>query len=483
LKIEALAPQRVNENEVLIPASGEMKIPARIFAREEIRLEETAVEQLKAACALPGVEAALGMPDIHQGYGVPIGCVVALRDHVVPAAVGYDINCGMRLLTTPLRAKELDLKLIAESIHRDIPLGEGKKNVRLSRDDFVAVLEGGVRALFEIKHSGARAWEFWDDEEERPLLDRIEDQGCMDGDRSAVSDRAVERGKDQLATLGGGNHFIEIQEVMRIYDHALAQRFNLFEGQAVVMIHSGSRGLGHQVGDDYMRLARAYDDSHGGGQPNNNLCFLPIQSKEGQSYLGAMHAAANFAFANRHLMAVLVKHNFRHYYDDMPMHLIYDVAHNIAKFERHGGKLLLIHRKGATRAFDAEHMKGSVFADTGQPVLIPGSMGTASYLLIGIPDGARTMFSVNHGAGRVMSRTQAAGKRGKRGRKKREAAVSDQKFSKSMEGVYLICEDRGSIKEEAPAAYKDIDVVIETVIGANLAKAVARMVPRAVLKG
>jgi tRNA-splicing ligase RtcB len=249
------------------------------------------------------------------------------------------------------------------------------------------------------------------------------------------------------------------------------------------MIHSGSRGLGHQVGDEFMRLARSYDDAHGGGQPNNNLCFLPLESREGRNYISAMQAAANFAFANRHLMALLVKHNIRYYYSDIQLPLIYDVAHNIAKFERHNGKMLLVHRKGATRAFDAERMKGTVFADIGQPVLIPGSMGTASYLLIGIPEGARSLFSVNHGAGRMMSRTQAAGKRGKRGRKKREAAVSDEEFRRSMEGIYMICEDRGSIKEEAPMAYKDIDLVIETVTGANLARAVARMVPTAVLKG
>jgi tRNA-splicing ligase RtcB len=400
--------------------------------------------------------------------------------------VGYDINCGMRLLTTPLRKEEVDVKQLAQSIHRDIPLGEGKKNIRLSSDDFAALLEGGVRALFEVTHGGHRVWEFWDDDEERPSLDKIEAKGSMEGNPAAVSKRAAERGMSQLGTLGGGNHFIEIQEVESIYDKDIAKRFNIFEGQVVVMIHSGSRGLGHQVGDEYMKLARSWDDSHGGGQPNNNLCFLPIDSKEGQNYISAMHSAANFAFANRHLMAALVKHNLRHCYGDIPVTLVYDVAHNIAKFERHSGKNLLVHRKGATRAFDADRMKDTVFAGLGQPVLIPGSMGTASYLLIGIPGGERSLFSVNHGAGRMMSRTQAAGKRGGRrrqGKKKREAAISDEQFRRSMEGIHLICEDRGSIKEEAPAAYKDIDVVIQTVTGADLAKAVARMVPLAVLKG
>lgn len=474
---------RLNPNELLIPAVPPMKIPARVFIREGMQVEETALDQLKAVCALPSVVEALGMPDIHQGYGVPIGSVVATREIVVPAAVGYDINCGMRLLTTPLRLEEIDVKQLADSIRRDIPLGEGHHNVALGKDDFAAVLEGGVSALFGVKHSGHRVWEAWSDDEERPLLEKIEERGSMEGGVEAVSNHAFSRGQDQLATLGGGNHFIEIQLVEQVYDQELAQRFGLFEGQAVVMIHSGSRGLGHQVGDDYMRLSRDYDHRHGGGQPNDNLCFLPLESKEGRNYLQAMQAAANFAFANRHLMAALVKKNFRHYYGDIALPLVYDVPHNIAKFERHHGETLLIHRKGATRAFGPGRMAGTAFAEVGQPILIPGSMGTASYLLVGTEASECSLASVNHGAGRVMSRTAAAGKRGKRGKPKRTAAISDEEFRRAMEGIYLVCEDRGSVKEEAPQAYKDIDAVIEVVREAGLARPVARLRPKAVLKG
>jgi tRNA-splicing ligase RtcB (3'-phosphate/5'-hydroxy nucleic acid ligase) len=454
-----------------------MKVSARILAREGVSIEDSSIAQLKDACRLPGVVEVWGMPDIHQGFGVPIGCVVALDGYVVPAAVGYDVNCGMRLMTTPLETRGLDLVAIANQIHNFIPLGEGKSNVSFSSHDFETVLSRGVSGLFDVKKSGHRVWDFWSDDEEKEVLTRIEDRGSMAGDAGKVSRTAIERGIDQLATLGGGNHFIELQEVEKVFDRKLAQRFGIFEGQFTMMIHSGSRGFGHQVGDDYMKAARRFDDEHGGGQPGNQLCFLPLDSKPGQDYLSAMNAAANFAFVNRQLMAVLAKAAVREVLGELDVRLIYDVTHNIAKFESHKGRNLLIHRKGATRAFGPKRMAGSIFSDTGQPVLIPGSMGTASYLLAGCDGSELTLSSVNHGAGRVMSRTEA------RGKKHRGAAVSDFEFARSMEGIYLICEDRRAIKEEAPAAYKDIDRVIESVSGAGLAAKVARLKPRAVLKG
>ncbi len=454
-----------------------MRIPGRILAREGIQIEQGALRQLKDACRLPGVVEVWGMPDIHQGFGVPIGCVAALDGYVVPAAVGYDINCGMRLLTTPLPIKEVDTKALAQRIHHFIPLGEGKHNVALNDDDFTIAIEQGVSGLFHLGKKNHLVWEFWGDEEEQGVLARIEDRGSMAGDASAVSRRAFERGKDQLATLGGGNHFIELQEVQRVFNKKLADRFGIFEGQFTMMIHSGSRGFGHQVGDDYMKLARKWDEAQGGCQPNSQLCFLPLESKEGRNYLSAMNCAANFAFCNRQLMAVLVKGALRQILGELAIRLIYDVTHNIAKYEQHRGRLLLVHRKGATRAFGPERMKGTMFADTGQPVLIPGSMGTASYLLAGKDGSELTLSSVNHGAGRVMSRTEAAGK------KRRPGAISDDEFAQSMEGIYLICEDRRAIKEEAPQAYKDIDLVIESVTKAGLAEPVARMIPKAVLKG
>jgi len=469
--------RRIDENILEVPQESGMKVGGRILAREGLGLEDSAISQLKDACRLPGVVEVWGMPDMHQGFGVPIGCVLGLDKHVVPAAVGYDINCGMRLMTTPLEIKGLDLVSIANRIHNFIPLGEGKSNVPLSKGDFEVVLESGVSGLFQVKKFGHRVWNFWSDDEEKEVLARIEDQGSMAGDAGKVSHIALERGIDQLATLGGGNHFIELQEVEKVFDQKLAQKFGIFEGQFTMMIHSGSRGFGHQVGDDYMKLARKYDDEHGSGQPNNQLCFLPLDSKPGQDYLSAMNAAANFAFANRQLMAVLAKAAIREILGELAVRLIYDVTHNIAKFERHQGRNLLIHRKGATRAFGPSRMAGSIFADSGQPVLIPGSMGTASYFLAGKDESELTLSSVNHGAGRVMSRTEA------RGKKRRSAAISDFEFARSMEGIYLICEDRRAIKEEAPAAYKDIDLVIESVIQAGLAAPVARLKPRAVLKG
>lgn len=469
--------RRVDENIIAVEQEPGMAVPCRILAREGIEVEDSSVRQLKDACRLPGVVEVWGMPDIHQGYGVPIGCVVGLDGYLVPAAAGYDINCGMRLMTTPLLLKDVDVKAIAERIHNFIPLGEGKRNVELSQDDFAVVIEAGVPGLFAVRHRGHRVWNCWNDEEEKQVLSRIESRGSLEGKASAVSGTALERGLAQLGTLGGGNHFIELQKVQHIYDARLARRFGLFEGQFVFMIHSGSRGFGHQNGDDYMKIARRYDDAHGGGQPGNQLCFLPAESEEGKNYLAAMSCSANFAFANRQLMAVLVKAALREILGDIAINLVYDVAHNIIKYEEHRGKYLYIHRKGATRAFGPKRMAGSIFADIGQPILTPGSMGTASYFMVGLDGSELTLASVNHGAGRVMSRTEA------RGKKKRQAAISDSEFAKSMEGIYLIAEDRRAAKEEAPAAYKNIDLVVETIAGAGLAQPVARMVPRAVLKG
>jgi tRNA-splicing ligase RtcB len=474
--------QRENNFLIRVPKRGAMRVEALIFARREIPIEEGAVSQLRDGASLPTVAHALGMPDMHVGYGVPIGSVVATREEIVPAAVGYDINCGMRLLLTSLSMREVDVIALAEAIHRDIPLGEGRSNVSLNEDDFAAVLEGGLSALVELRPRGHRVWEVFDREEERKSLGRVEDRGSMVGLMAAVPGHAVERGRDQLATLGGGNHFIELQEVETIYQPKIAERLGLFVGQFAIMIHSGSRGFGHEVGGHYMKLAKQYNDHHGGGNPSPHLGFLPAGERPGQDYLAAMRAAANFAFANRALMGALAAANVRARHPEARLSLVYDVPHNIAKWEDHQGGTFWVHRKGATRAYDQRRMAGTPFADLGQPVLIPGSMGTASYVLVGAPAGEKSLYSVNHGAGRVMSRTQAAG--GRRGRgHKREAAISDEEFKRSMEGVYLVSADRRAVKEEAPAAYKDIDAVIETVREAGLATPVARLVPRAVLKG
>ena len=457
-----------------------MRVGATLYGSPDLPVEEGALRQLKDACRVPSVRQVLATPDIHVGFGVPIGCVMATEEVVVPAAVGYDINCGMRVLTTDRFAEDTDAATFAHSIRRDIPLGEGKSNVAFGRDDFLAVMEGGLAALAEQRHHGHRVWEFYDPESERRNLERVEDRGSMEGVAEAVPEAAIERGHDQLGTLGGGNHFIELQEVEQVLDARLAERLGVFAGQFALMIHSGSRGFGHEIGGHFMKIAKAHNERHGGNQ-SPYLHFLPLDGRAAQDYIGAMRAAANFAYANRALMGALALGNFHRLYPDARAFLVYDVCHNMAKPERHQGRELWVHRKGATRAFDRARMAGTPFADVGQPVLIPGSMGTGSYLLVGQPTGEASLFSVNHGAGRVLSRTAASG-HGRHGKRK-EAAISDAEFDRSMEGVYLVAENRRQVKEEAPAAYKDIDAVIATVAEAELARPVARMIPRAVLKG
>ena len=474
---------RIDDYRLMIEREGAMKQDALVYASEAIQVEPEALRQLCNATTLDPDAIVMATPDIHSGYGVPIGCVFATPSLISPCAVGYDINCGMRLLTTPFAQHEVDVKQLADSIRRDIPLGEGKANIAVPHAQFDQVLAHGVRATSEIVSGSDRMSACFDDRELEADLGCIEDAGSMEGDPDALGNRAKDRGRNQLGSLGGGNHFIEIQVVRDIYDEERAKAFGLHRGQITVMIHSGSRGLGHQVADDFMKAAREWDEKHGIVLPDRELAYFPVETKDGIRYRAAMNAAANFAFVNRQVMAMLVRRNIRHYYGAATaLPTVYDVPHNIAKFEEHGKRTYCVHRKGATRAFPAERMEGTRFAATGQPVLIPGSMGTASYVLAGVPSGSESLFSVNHGAGRIMSRTAASGI-GRGGKKHGEAAISDEAFRTSMDGVYLVCEDRRSIKEEAPGAYKNIDDVIAVVAGAGLAQPVARMSPLAVLKG
>jgi len=473
--------KRIDANRLIIPAEAGMHVDAMIYASEDIRLEADAVRQLMDAARLPSVHKAFATPDIHVGYGVPIGCVVGLREIVVPAAVGYDVNCGMRVLTTPVKRGEIDPAEVVQSIRRDIPLGEGKSNLRLEARELEVVLAHGVKGVREIAGETGRVWESRDGKEEEADIRHIEDSGSMPGNPDAVSAHAKSRGMNQLGTLGGGNHFIEVQAVERVEDERVARRWGIEKDGICIMIHSGSRGLGHQVGDDYMKLASRRT---GDVSPSHHLAYLDARGTEGRNYMGAMYAAANFAFVNREIMTILVRRNVRHILGDVELPIIYDVPHNMAKLEEHEGIKLWVHRKGATRAFPAERMQGTPFAEEGQPVLIPGSMGTASYLLVGTSESRETYYSVNHGAGRTMSRTAAAG--GRHGRQRRggpPAAISDEEFERAMRGITLIAEDRRSAKEEAPQAYKDIDEVVRVVVAAGLARVVARLVPLAVLKG
>ena len=477
---------RINKYEVELEKTGNMNVPATIYICNNMGVESGALEQLKNAASLPGIIRALATPDIHQGYGVPIGSVLGCSEIVVPAAVGYDINCGMRLHTTPFHKKDFPVNELAHSIRRDIPLGEGHTNVSLGRDQFELVLQGGVPALLEIAASPShkhRVWDAFNPDEEKRTLSNIEDSGSLNGELSFIGAHAVNRGKDQLATLGGGNHFIEIQYVETVYDEELARSWGLIKDHIALMIHSGSRGLGHQIGGDYMKQAAFYNDRNKDYRPARDLSYFHRHDAEARQYLGAMRAAANFAYVNRALMSVLVKHEVRMLVGEVELPLLYDVPHNIAKEETHFNRPVVVHRKGATRAFGPRRMAGTQFARTGQPVLIPGSMGTASYVLVGVDENTESLASVNHGAGRVMSRTAAAGKRKGRRDTGKEAAISDHEFQQAMKGITLICEDPRSIKEEAPQAYKDIDAVIECVVGARLARSVARMRPLAVLKG
>jgi tRNA-splicing ligase RtcB (3'-phosphate/5'-hydroxy nucleic acid ligase) len=459
---------------------GQMVTDATIFASESISLEPEAVRQLCDAASLPPAKKVLATADIHVGFGIPIGAVLGLEEAIMPAAVGYDINCGMRLLRTPFSKGGIDTEKIALSIARDIPLGEGKANLALDKTGLEAVVNKGVAAVpslaQRIKH---QAWEAFDPDEFADDLKRIEENGCLPSDLAAVPNAAIQKGPAQLGTLGGGNHFIEIQYVQEIFDQPLAKTFGLFKDQIVVMIHSGSRRFGYEIADQYMNIAAQRPEM---AERKKMLSYLPTDSNAGKNYIAAMAAAANFAFTNRHIMALLVRRCFNRMFGPTPLQLVYDVAHNMAKLETHQGEQLWVHRKGATRAFGQKRMADTIFDKTGQPIIIPGSMGTASYLLVGTGNSEESLCSVNHGAGRVMSRTAALGK-SRRGKAVAQALISDDQFNRSMKGIKLITSDKHRIKEEAPGAYKDIDEVVRIVIECGWAKAVARMVPLAVLKG
>jgi len=471
---------RIDPMRLFMERSGPMVVDATVFASKEINIEQEAIRQLYDSACLPPARKVLATADIHVGFGVPIGAVLGLQDAIMPPAVGYDINCGMRLLRTPFTKGEINTDAIAESIARDIPLGEGMANLPLNKHLIDTVITEGVGGLpklvANIRH---RTWEAFDQQEFEDDIQRIEENGQMPADMGAVPKLAIEKGANQLGTLGGGNHFIEIQYVQHIYDETIAEFFGLALNQIVVMIHSGSRRFGYEVADEYMNVASRQPEMEG---RRKMLSFLYTNRREGQRYISAMGAAANFAFVNRHIMGLLVRRCFRRMFGPTPMPLVYDVTHNMAKLETHEGRSLWVHRKGATRAFGPELMKATPFEKVGQPIITPGSMGTASYLMVGTGNSEESLCSVNHGAGRVMSRTAASGK-GRHGRDRGEAMITDAEFKRSMAGIKLITGDRRRIKEEAPGAYKDIDEVVRIVSQCGWAKPVARMVPLAVLKG
>ena len=477
---QSIKPARIDPLRLRIKRCGPMVTDATIFASEQINLEPDAVRQLYDAACLPPARKVLATADIHVGFGVPIGAVLGLDGAIMPPAVGYDINCGMRLLHTPFSKGDIDTARIAADIARDIPLGEGRDNLRLDKAGIEAVIQKGVAAIPALaEKSGHRAWEAYDPDQFADDLQRIEENGHLPADPAAIPKGAIQKGANQLGTLGGGNHFIEIQCIQQILNPALAKSFGLFENQIVVMIHSGSRRFGYEIADHYMNMAAQHPENEG---RKKMLCYLRTDSNTGRKYIAAMAAAANFAFTNRHIMALLVRRCFNRMFGPTRLRLVYDVTHNMAKLETHGGHQLWVHRKGATRAFGPKDMASSLFGQTGQPIITPGSMGTASYLLVGTGSSEESLSSVNHGAGRVMSRSAARGKT-RRGKTITAALISDEQFKRSMKNVRLIAGNRSKIKEEAPGAYKDIDEVVRIVVECGWAKPVARMVPLAVLKG
>ncbi len=460
--------EKIDDYRWLIPRTYKagMRTDTMIFANEQlleaIRRDQS-LEQAANVAMLPGIVGrALAMPDIHQGYGFPIGGVAAVDEEhgvVSPGGVGFDINCGVRLLSSSLTRKEVQPKLrdLVHQLFRDVPSGTGGSGpLRISDGDLNQVLEKGPR--WAIEHEmGSEA-----------DLDHTEERGCIAGaDPYGVSARAKLRGKPQLGTLGSGNHFLEVQYVDEIFDDQTASQYRLAKDRIVLLIHTGSRGLGHQVCTDYVaqldEAMRRYD-LH---VPDRQLACAPIHSPEGQRYLKAMAAAANFAWTNRQCIAHAARGAFKRIFgEDTHMPLIYDVAHNIAKLETHivgdRKKRVLVHRKGATRAFP------------GQPVFIPGSMGTASYFLLGQEGSMRETFgSACHGAGRVLSRSAA---------KKGATAKEIQKELESR-GIMVQSLTREGLTEEKPEAYKDIEAVVDVVHNAGLAARVARLRPIGVIKG
>jgi tRNA-splicing ligase RtcB len=459
-----------------------MRVPGILIADRpllEQMMSDRTPEQVRNAAHLPGIlEASIAMPDAHWGYGLPVGGVVATDEHdgvVSPGAVGYDIGCGVRLMTSRLTRGELAPRLesLADRLFGEVPCGVGASGtVRVARGELDRVLREGAR--WAVARGLGTASD----------LERCEDGGVLaQAEAGAVSDGAKGRGLVQLGTLGSGNHFLEVQEVEEVYDQDVARVLGLEPGRVTVMIHCGSRGLGHQVCTDHVREVGRKLAGWGIHLPDRQLACAPLRSPEGEAYLGAMRAAANFAWANRQCIADGVRRAFstvlRKGPEQLGLNLVYDVAHNIAKLETHqvGGDRVrcLVHRKGATRAFPAGHPDvPAAYRAVGQPVLVPGDMGRYSYVLVGRPGSMKHAFGSScHGAGRRMSRTQAV----------RETRGRDLVAELREGGVIVRYQGRDTLREETSEAYKDVADVVRVVAGADLARPVARLKPFLVVKG
>ena len=458
----------------------DMKVPARIYALEKLLdaiLDDRSLEQLINVACLPGiVQAAMVMPDVHEGYGFPIGGVAATRypDGVIsPGGIGYDINCGVRLLVSDLTYGEVRTKMeaLSKELYRQVPSGMGHGGeIKLSLTEIDKVLKKGARWAVEEGYGTPEDLEY------------MESNGCLpNADPDKVSTQAKKRGHDQLGTIGAGNHFVEVDRVSDIFDEAAAAAFGLRPNQMVILIHTGSRGLGHQVATDHLRVMMNAMPKYDIQLPDRELACVPLSSPEGQDYYQAMCAAANFAWCNRQAITAQCRTAWKNTFGKSggKLRLLYDVAHNIAKIEEHmveGERLkVIVHRKGATRAFGPHFGElPEAYRHIGQPVLIPGSMGTASYVLAGTDESMASSFgSTCHGAGRRLSRTKA----------KKHVDGKELIAQLKEKGIHIQAGSIRGVAEEAPLAYKDVNLVVETVHLAGIAKKVAKLRPVAVIKG
>jgi len=476
--------EQIDDYRWRVPRQGKMRVEGLVFADEtlmqDIRGDE-AVQQVANVATLPGIVGrSIGMPDIHWGYGFAIGGVAAFDPEgegvISPGGVGYDINCGVRLLRSDLDVEEVRPKISAlmDRLYDTIPagLGQGYDRFVLSEDQVREILQRGAAWAVDEGYG-------WEED-----LERIEDGGFLaDAVPDSLGARAIERGKDQVGTVGSGNHFIEVGYVDDIYDESAAEAMGLQQGTVTAFVHSGSRGLGYQVCDDFLDVMEKAGRKYHIELPDKQLACAPLQSEEGQRYLGAMRAAANYAFTNRQMMAHRIRQGFEEIFGtsarDLGMHLVYDVAHNNAKLEKHrvkgDEKVLCVHRKGATRAFPPGHPElGEHYRDLGQPVFIPGDMGRYSYVLVGT-EGAydETFGSTCHGAGRRMSRTQA----------KKQSKGRNLTAEFRRQGIEVRASSGATVAEEVPEAYKDVSDVVRVVDAAGIGRKVVRLRPLGVLKG
>ncbi len=483
MHLHDLMPVGACEWEIPVTYRADMRVPVRLFASRELLeqvIADASLEQAVNAATLPGlVGPVVVMPDVHQGYGFPIGGVAATEypsGVVSPGAIGYDINCGVRLLASgvPFEAAKSEMRALADQLYRRCPSGVGGEGLlRVSAAELDAVLRDG--AGWTLRHGYASESD----------LARTEEGGCLaEADPAQVSVRAKERGREQLGSLGSGNHFLEVDVIEEVYDESAAEVLGLAPGNLAVQIHCGSRGLGHQVCTDYVQQFQSVVKRYGIALPDRELVCAPMDRPEGQAYLSAMRAAANYAFANRQLLAWAARQVFdevfgRRFGRRTHLTQVYDVGHNMGKIETHtidGRRMrVCVHRKGATRAFGpgAPELPAE-YRRLGQPVIIPGSMGTASWVLVGTVESMRKSFgSTCHGAGRVWSRAKA----------KRELRGEELRRALEARGIAVRAGSLPGLAEEAPQAYKDVDAVVRTVEAAGIARKVARLRPVAIVKG